>query len=306
MKNLILVFCLLLIGFMDMLSAQDYVPMPTSNAIWSEYEVWWDSIIPELTPYYMVLTSDTTLNEITYHKITQTWGDTIIDMSTDHYWGCYREDTNKVIYYIPKDSINEVLIYDFSRNVGDTIFIKEYEWTGYILIPYIIDQVDSVIIEGNYRKVFFFKPQINSDMTAPWIEGVGSISGVLYSFYPYTIGGWWEFNCLTQNGNPVYQNPESHISDCFGFMGIELQNAFGKNISISPNPSRGIFQINCENFNSLTVTVYSVFGKMLFKKKLIKTDYIIDLSNFNSGMYLVKITDTESKHSIQKKIIIKK
>jgi hypothetical protein len=92
----------------------------------------------------------------------------------------------------------------------------------------------------------------------------------------------------------------------FVFLDIAIQNAYGENISISPNPSKGIFQISFEKFNSLTVKVYSVKGKILFEKKLNGTNYIIDLSNFNSGLYLVKITDTETKHSIQKKIIIKK
>jgi hypothetical protein len=305
MKKLILIICLLQIAFINTLLAQEYVPMPTSNAIWSEYDIWWGGYIPEISPYYMVITGDTIINNNTYHKIVQSL-DTIIDMTTDCFRGSFREDTNKSVYFLPKDSINEVLIYDFSKNVGDTIYINEFDWTVYISTPYIIDQIDSILIDGNYRRKFIFIPLNGFYTQIPWVEGIGSMVGILNSFNPHSISGWWSFNCLTQNGNHIYQNPESYVSDCFVFLDIAIQNAYGENISISPNPSKGIFQISFEKFNSLTVKVYSVKGKILFEKKLNGTNYIIDLSNFNSGLYLVKITDTETKHSIQKKIIIKK
>ena len=203
-------------------------------------------------PYYMILAGDTNINTYNYVKIIQSY-DTIANMNQDTYWGCYREDNNKMVYFLPKDSINEVLLYDFSKSDGDTIYINEYDYWGYNIIPYIIDQVDSVLIEGNYRKIFYFNPVFSFYSEFPWIEGIGSMAGILYSFYPYTIGGWWELNCLTYNGNFVYQNPESWLTDCFTITGFDNHRNNEANVLVYPNPAtEGQITFEFENIEHIT------------------------------------------------------
>ena len=282
--------------------------MPTSNSIWSEYDIWWEGYIPETTPYYMVITGDTIINDISYHKIVQSWGDTIIDMTIDHFRGCFREDTNKSVYFLPNDSINEVLIYDFSKNIGDTIYVigGSLQWkSGYDTLPHIINEIDSVFINDNYRKRFNFN-ESGLIFDFDWIEGIGSMGGILNSFNPNTIGGRWEFNCLTQDGDFVFQNPVTYIADCFVMTGFVSQNNPEISISIYPNPSQGIFQIKGGWSNPVIVGLYSVFGGLLLEKQLDKTECIIDLTNFTSGMYVIRVTIPETKHVYYNKLILKK
>lgn len=71
---------------------------------------------------------------------------------------------------------------------------------------------------------------------------------------------------------------------------------------IYPNPSKGNFNISLDNYEKrLLVEIYSVLGNKVFENNNVRSQEI-NISNLQSGVYLVKITkDSESKI---KKIII--
>lgn len=284
-------------------NAQSYVLIPDSNAIWSEYYYIYEGIIPDTYPYYMILTGDTAFNNFTYHKIVKS-NDTIIDFSEDNYTGCFREDENKTVWFLPADSVYEVLLYDFSKVVGDTIMIPTTTLWKYDTLFLIIEKIDSVEIEGNYRKIFKF---INSGFKDHyWIEGIGSTEGFLHSFYLEGIDEGHELNCLTYNGDFIYQNPESWLTDCFVFTDIEDEMSFHNRIIISPNPSNGIFYLNNDFDHTKTILIYSIFGNFIIEKPLNKNSYTIDLSGFNPGIYMLIIENTISGQCIYTKLILTK
>jgi len=68
-------------------------------------------------------------------------------------------------------------------------------------------------------------------------------------------------------------------------------------LKIFPNPTTSILQINYKN--DLQIEVYDFLGS-----SLLKTDNkSIDLSNFSTGTYLIKISDLKTNSSLFKKII---
>ena len=63
------------------------------------------------------------------------------------------------------------------------------------------------------------------------------------------------------------------------------------NFSLSPNPSTSNFTITLPNKNNIaTVEIYNMLGKQLLTKKLDVQSTDINTSNWNSGIYIIKIT----------------
>jgi hypothetical protein len=79
-------------------------------------------------------------------------------------------------------------------------------------------------------------------------------------------------------------------------------NALNRNPNVYPNPTTGIINlewISIQNFN-YSIILYDAFGKMYLNEKNLK---LVDLSEFNNGIYYLQIK-SEDQHTINKKIIL--
>ena len=70
-------------------------------------------------------------------------------------------------------------------------------------------------------------------------------------------------------------------------------------LSIYPNPSKGIFNISIQE--DANVTVNDILGKVIYTKKVKAGNNTIDISNYQSGMYLLNIINENG--SVTKKLI---
>ena len=95
------------------LKAQLNSSWPDSNARWvnTYYQV--SSPVPSLqsVDYYCMESTDTLINSIQYSQISD---------CLNGYKGAMR-DANGKVFYVPKDSAQEYLVYDFTAEVGDTL-----------------------------------------------------------------------------------------------------------------------------------------------------------------------------------------
>lgn len=67
---------------------------------------------------------------------------------------------------------------------------------------------------------------------------------------------------------------------------------------ISPNPANNNFTINIPSFNeNVTVNVYDVLGKEVYNGKLNSMSSTINVSQWNSGIYLVRVSTEEATHT---------
>lgn len=83
-------------------------------------------------------------------------------------------------------------------------------------------------------------------------------------------------------------------------------DSFGtdKNVSISPNPSNGIYNININNYiGKVTIQVIDLNGRLVYDAKNIdfNNQKSIDLSSYQSGMYVLRIDSEDFNYS--KKLI---
>ena len=76
------------------------------------------------------------------------------------------------------------------------------------------------------------------------------------------------------------------------FLGIETLQQNG--ISIYPNPTNGIVNFDFANNNIQNIIISDITGKQIIEKTNIQQNEMINLSNFENGIYIIKIqTDNE-------------
>jgi N-acetylmuramoyl-L-alanine amidase len=79
-------------------------------------------------------------------------------------------------------------------------------------------------------------------------------------------------------------------------------NTTASNITIYPNPSKGIFTINNKLQKTTNVTVYSTLNQVVYNNNNFDNDCKIDLSSQTKGIYFIKVQMDEN--IVTKKIII--
>ena len=75
-------------------------------------------------------------------------------------------------------------------------------------------------------------------------------------------------------------------------------------VSLYPNPSNELININFDEDQLSKLELYDITGKLLFKKELNTNTYALNIANYPSGTYLVKVYN-QNNASLNKKIIKK-
>ncbi|MCK9452407.1 MAG: T9SS type A sorting domain-containing protein [Bacteroidales bacterium] len=298
---------LLLLQTHNKLQAQDYVPFPTDNVIWSEV---YSNIQPfQIDTYQYGISGDTLINSQLYRKIYRLY-DTIYPVVPGSYCGAIREDSSKRIFSIGCDCVypgspfdEEVLLYDFSKAVGDTIFVgvEGIGPLGYM----IIDSIGSVLIDGNYRKTFHFTSwnrgrKVNSNWIEDyWIEGIGSTRSLFSPLQYVTTGyGKWELICFNQENEVKYLNPK--YNSCFplltGANSINMQN---EAVKIYPHPVTSISVIELMSSTGSYfqhIAIYNVLGQQVNAMNITaKTKVFINRADFKPGLYIYRLSGQHTK-----------
>lgn len=275
---------------------QQYVPFPSSNAIWSE--VFTSQQPYEIETYQYGISGDTIINTAIYHKVFRLT-DTIYPIVPGQYCGAIREDSSKRIFITgsectyPGSGEEEVLLYDFSKSVGDTVFVGP-DGTGPDGAYLIISNIDSVLIDGNYRKTIHF-----ANYESYWIEGIGSTRGLLSPIQVQTSGFQkWELICFNQDDEVKYLNPE--YSTCFPILtSVNDREPVNSSIKIFPHP---VTHISVVDLTAIAVCLYqyidfyNIFGQKVNRIILGDNEQIfISKINYKSGLYVYRISGQNLK-----------
>ncbi len=119
--------------------------------------------------------------------------------SVQYHPGYLREDTltGKVYFYDHHEN-EEGLLYDFGIEEGESVTIYNC-FTDLGPATMQCTQIDSTLINGEYKRVYHF-----GNIT--WIEGIGSLFGLLYSEISGLPGGGHELLCCSLNDVQLFQN----------------------------------------------------------------------------------------------------
>lgn len=85
------------------------------------------------------------------------------------------------------------------------------------------------------------------------------------------------------------------MSPCGG-VGLVDQNEHSIGVSVFPNPATDKIVIELSNVNAQTkIEIYNLLGSMVYSIKTISDSNVIDVSNFEKGVYLITVSDGKNK-----------
>lgn len=294
----------LLLASSSCISAQKYVPFPTDDANWNIlyiYEGFSNYYQSDTTLLQYSLRGDSIINGISYRKVYRNIGsltEPILKCT-----GGLREDAKNIYYSgltYPEDwespFPSEVLLYDFTKNVGDTVWINKPSRNYNILA------IDSIKIGVEYRKRYKINDDNNyNDNPGYIIEGIGNISNSSL-FGDVTIKPicmchlTWKFICFSQNGETIYLNPA--FTDCNSTImtGLKDIKANKQTVKIYPSPAKDYiqFQFDYPDKKYTTAEIMDYTGKHLLTVPVAGiSEYTLNLSSYSPGIYFVLIRSAE-------------
>lgn len=300
-----------LLAILSPTEAQYFAMFGDQSTGWYEYNDLQELGGKSTFTYYTV--GDSVVNGETYHVVHYDWI-TEQDTLRDSKFGLYREDVaNKKIYSLNSSSSlqPESLVYDFSKNVGDTVKLG----VNAVLVVDSITQVIHLCDEdiATERNVFYLHDTKNENSgTIIWVEGIGNI--VSFSLFDLSI------DCVNKKEFLVCKMKdeaiEYHYNKVTGFEECPFEIPASNNnlpeiqdIKIFPNPSRGNIFIsgNLSELHNADYTIFNMNGQALQRGKLsgVSTNEIQteDLSN---GVYFIEIFNRTQQVLSNRKFILAK
>ena len=164
-----------LVGF-----AQPYHPVVSTKSIWTSIDCFQIGGVETKTVRKELMFGETLINGIGYKKMYR-------DTSATFNWAtaqyvCAVRETNKLVYFIPNDGTGEKLLYDFTKNLGDSVEVVGTGLNYPLPIKLRVDSVFSTVVNGVERKTYKFNANGNYHTDEYWYEGIGSSFGFLTPF----------------------------------------------------------------------------------------------------------------------------
>ncbi|WP_299390454.1 T9SS type A sorting domain-containing protein [uncultured Gelidibacter sp.] len=98
----------------------------------------------------------------------------------------------------------------------------------------------------------------------------------------------------------VYEDAAVDYSDVRGFPLQSIaydQEVTFNDFKMTPNPSHSKFELKLPSgLNNVKLDIFDVLGKKVLTKALSKLSSTIDVSKWNDGVYLVKVTSDSGTH----------
>lgn len=275
-----------------------YVPFPLNDAVWVNHAYsaggWWP---PEYTSEYLsmienfcVNNEDTLINSTTYTKL---------KFCDDSYRGALR-DTSGQIFFISKDSLNEMLLYDFTVNVGDTLLNIYSDWVWYDTLY--VSNVESISIGGVSHKTIYLEDKNHNLLPDYWIEGIGCSAGLLAapSENNNLSGVFSRLHCFSANDSVFNYNYSYQGSGSCHLDYLSENNFFDEQFYIFPNPVNDVLYIQLPNpTEPFEVSIYDAFGEKVHTVKGIPdmATFSVSVVGWKQGIYFITVKNSLGVYS---------
>lgn len=257
----------------------------------------------------------------------------ILDESSCWYGDGYGSaTTNKAIYkYLERTDYSDSIVYRYSRKQS----IKTL-WNDSSDFKYYNDTLTSIIKPDSLFDLLPGEPIVTDfEMYNYYMTNESTLSKTNprgYEGYSFSEDSCWQMiiadGCLSANkyikglGGPYYSCTQAF---CLG--GAERKLVYykkggvtwgtpliitgnsdislEKDINIFPNPVKSNINITLKNssYHNLKIFIYDIQGKLFKVKNLKSNNSLIDISDLNSGIYILKITDNQNVLKIDRLII---
>jgi len=281
---------LILFIFINLEAQNPAIVDPAKRWSYFEHDGWlpWNYHVS----YYVKFSGDTIINQLNYLKIWESIDENYLNW---YHRGFIRSDTNGNIYL--RNLLNEEgLAYKFDVNPGDTFsVINPFHFYTFIAE---VEEVDQVYIEpaNEYRnriKIIDYEGNSWGDEEY-WIEGIGSLAGILHSgFHLYSLtGGEYDVLCQWVNNTLEYSNQSFNF--CFNIVSTPEISDEPISISIQPNPLVKKSQIIIKGVpdEKYKLVINDIYGKNTCEYNIQQNkDILLDRGLFKNGLYIIALFD---------------
>ena len=196
-----------------------------------------DEIIP-YTPYHPIVEDGKQWNVLfsypwsppePQHKYTDIYkieGDTLVDgmsykvmyttrnedLTGWNLWGFLRETEDGQVFSRRPFTSDEQLLYDFSMEVGDTICMCDF---GYSECCMVVIEKGEILVNGEPRQQIVLEYPFGSGVEEVWIEGIGSLYGIIDPGSLFLTGGSTNLLCYYEDGDLIWQNTTPGYDECY-------------------------------------------------------------------------------------------
>lgn len=275
-----------------MLKAQTYIPFPNDTATWGIKQTS-NTMSGQFVSYFKeIQKSDSIINGVKFHKVYKN------SVANSNLMGLYRESNKKIYAKIyPYPDTNQVLIYDFNLNIGDTFYDKYKYLSNDIVWKYKVQTITTTTLTTNPRKQYDLTLVGGPNFPAPcsnqtWLEGIGSLTTF--------------FNA--REGSPCYVNslqpPTNYQLTCFKHKFIQYMTSSCLILNIHeqylvshflfyPNPSSNVFAISSRGQSSnfpLKLTITNLIGQIIQEIFILTEETIIELPQLSTGLFFATIS----------------
>lgn len=242
----------------------------------------------------ITIRNDSTYNEREYKKVFSN-----IEIK-NKFRGLIREEDQK-IFFIRQNLLHEHLLYDFSIENGEMIAITDTGGTEISLYAV----VDEIIVNEVIKKRIQLKWSLEDESAVnTWIEGIGSMYGLLCNGLPKT-GGGMKLLCVSQNGTPIYQNPlfakcsydDSDRQEIGSILGLPVHTGLNaiNDSDFSIQVSDGEVAIHSFGRMITQIEIFNISGQKVYFKRKLKNPNEIQLRFLNKGLHIIKLYDADNR-----------
>jgi hypothetical protein len=263
-----------------------------STAQWNVLETQYGfcTCISWQTNVYRV-TGDTTLNSRNYQVVNFNSQSTQYPLQQNGYYYLRQDTIGKVYGLINADSA-EYLIYDFSKQAGDSFITNlPLNWPGEIKV-----RIDStaVMFEGLTRKTQYVTLTTSLGVLNDiFVEGIGAINGFFAApGIEYTIYDGPDYNllCFSEQANLVYHNPDYNTCTLDSTW-MSISAPLTENtLQVYPNPASNVVSVTFSESNQQSLfTLTDLTGRAVLEQPLSAKQTLIDVTGIATGAYIYHI-----------------
>lgn len=250
--------------------------------------------------YYTKITGDTVIDS-QFYKIVSNCNDSLM---IDWYEVGYIREVGEQVFYRKKDVGSECLLYDFGCNVGDTLNINC--WCPEQETFFKVDSIVNKLALNENRKHIYLS-YLNNSSKELWIEGIGSIGGILNGGGPNNCmtGGSQNLLCCYENGKEIYH--DSDYQKCFlgskNFNSIN-ETRYQKKFHIYPNPANEEITIYSQlNTEILSVQLIDLTGNYMYRNDNVQSKSLkLKVDEFPKGIYILTVETIKEK--ISRRVVV--
>ncbi|MDX2249373.1 MAG: PKD domain-containing protein [Bacteroidia bacterium] len=154
---------------------------------------------------------------------------------------------------------------------------------------------------GGFQTYVFFNESLAGDIYS-WDFGDGNTSSAVHPLHTYTVNGLYDIMLITENNCG-----RDTLIQTLDISNVDIDDLFNDGgISLYPNPSSGIFDINFEEgwAEKVEISLWDIQGKQVFLAdfRMETPVYRVNISGKSKGTYLLKV-QSQDKIALKKVVI---